>query len=180
MITNSAMTALKCAAVLCLFSQWCWADTGSAIENSNEPIFPIPANGTLDNAKLELGSLLYNDKGLSQDGRFSCASCHQLDHGGSDGRVVSQGAKLSDAINTPSIFNVKFNFRQNWDGSAESLTKQLDMTVRKYGNQDHPWKGLLARLNKDSELVKRFVAIYRKTEPLGFPTAPRSSGSWVR
>jgi len=164
MITNSALTALKCAAVLCLFSQWCWADTGSAIENNNEPIFPIPANGTLDKAKLELGSLLYYDKRLSQDDQFSCASCHQLDHGGSDGRVVSQGAKESDALNTPSIFNVKFNFRQNWDGSADSLAKQLDMTVRKYGNQEHPWKGLLARLNKDAGLVKRFAAIYRKTE----------------
>jgi cytochrome c peroxidase len=165
MITNSALAALKCAVVLCLFSQWCWADTGGEIENSkNEPIFPIPPNGALDYARLELGSVLYNDKRLSRDGEFSCASCHQLDHGGSDGRVVGLGTKESDALNTPSIFNAKFNFRQNWDGSAQSLAEQLDMTVRQYGNKDHAWDELLARLNKDTELVKRFARIYRKTQ----------------
>jgi len=117
----------------------------------------------MDNARLKLGSLLYNDKRLSRDGQFSCASCHQLDHGGSDGRVVGLDTKESDALNTPSIFNAKFNFRQNWDGSARSLAEQLDMTVREYGNKDHPWDKLLARLNKDTELVKRFASIYRKT-----------------
>lgn len=165
MITNSALAALKCVVVLCLFSQWCWADTGSAIENGkNQPISPIPPNSALNKAKLELGSLLYQDKRLSIDNQFSCASCHQLDHGGSDGRVVSQGAKESDALNTPSIFNTKFNFRQNWDGSARSLAEQLDMTVRQYGNKNHPWDALLTRLSEDTELVKRFAAIYRKTQ----------------
>lgn len=165
MITNSVLAALKCALLLCLFSQWCWANTGDTVESdTNEPVFPIPANGTLDKGKLELGSLLYNDTRLSQDGRFSCASCHDLDKGGADGRVISAHTDESDAVNTPSIFNTKFNFRQNWDGSAGSLTEQLDMTVRRLGNRDDAWDQLLARFNQDTDLVKRFAAIYRQTQ----------------
>ncbi len=165
MITNSASAALKCVLVLLLFSQWSWANTGAAPENSkNEPIFPIPPNGTLDKDKLELGSLLYNDTRLSQDGRFSCESCHHLDSGGDDGRAVSAHMDEADAINTPSVFNAKFNFKQNWDGSADSLSQQLDMTVRMLGSKNDAWGKLLARFNKDPDIVRRFVAIYHKSQ----------------
>jgi cytochrome c peroxidase len=139
-----------------------WADTGNPVENDKkEPIFPIPFNTDLDQNKLALGSLLYNDKRLSQNGRHSCASCHHLDSGGDDEKADRLQLDDPTAINTPSIFNAKFNFRQNWDGSASTLPEAIDMAVQKFSGNDNAWNELLERFNEDTTLIKRFTTIYQ-------------------
>lgn len=162
MITNSALAALKCALVLCLFCQISWAESGIPFKiDINEPIFPIPPNKALNQDKLALGSLLYNDKRLSQDGRRSCASCHHLNSGGDDEQAIRLHLDDPTAINTPSIFNAKFNFRQNWDGAASSLSEQLDMAVQRFGANSNAWDELLTRFNQDTQLLRRFSNVYQ-------------------
>lgn len=156
------MAALKCALVICLFSKWCWGDTSNPLHmDENKPIFPIPHNLEPNREKLELGSLLYNDRRLSADGRHSCASCHHLDTGGDDEQASRTQVDSTTAINTPSIFNSKFNFRQNWDGSASSLPELLDIKILKYGGKNNSWDTLLARFNQDTQLTSRFTALYQ-------------------
>lgn len=59
------------------------------------------------------------------DNSISCASCHVLNEGGDDNSIVATGidGKQGD-INTPTVLNSVFNFRQFWDGRAKSLEEQ--------------------------------------------------------
>ncbi len=166
MITNYASTALKYALkfafVASLLCQPLLADTGAVPPaEKSEPILPIPLPHDLNQDKLKLGSMLFNDTRLSRDGQLSCASCHHLDTGGDDNIAISAYINTPPAVNTPSIFNVKYNFRQNWDGSATSLPMQLNMAIRRFGGKTAAWDGLLSRLNKDQKLVRQFAAIYQ-------------------
>lgn len=90
-----------------------------------ENIKPIPNNVDVHKQKAKLGEKLFNDKRLSLDNSISCASCHILNEGGDDNSVVAIGidGKQGD-INTPTVLNSVFNFRQFWDGRAKSLKDQ--------------------------------------------------------
>ena len=80
----------------------------------------------VDRAKAELGKWLFHDTRLSKNDTISCASCHDLSAGGDDGRVVSIGMEgRSGVINSPTVFNAGFNFKQFWDGRAHTLTDQM-------------------------------------------------------
>ena len=156
------MAALKCALVLCLFSQMSWGDASNPLDrDENRPIYPIPLNQDLNRDKLELGRLLYNDRRLSPNGQYSCASCHHLNTGGDDEQTSCKQLDPATAVNTPSIFNSKFNFRQNWDGSADSLPELLDMKLLKFSGSTNSWDELLARFNQDTQLISRFNILYQ-------------------
>jgi cytochrome c peroxidase len=61
-----------------------------------------------------------------ETGRIACASCHQLDTGGSDhrsGGATSLGANYSER-NAPSVINAAFSLWQFWDGRKDSLWSQ--------------------------------------------------------
>lgn len=127
----------------------------------DEPIQPIPVDSHLDQDKVALGSLLFNDPRLSRDNSRSCASCHHLESGGDDG--LPTGVALGGnkhIINTPTVFNARFNFRQLWDGSAESLAQQIDHALHSPMEAGSNWKELLHKLGKDTALAGKFNQIY--------------------
>lgn len=120
-----------------------------------EPIQPIPADSDLDKSKVALGALLFNDPRLSENNDLSCASCHRLESGGDDGlptAVAPDGRR--HALNTPTVFNARYNFRQLWDGSAESMEQQVDHAVHAR------WNTLLEKLADDATVARRFSRIY--------------------
>jgi hypothetical protein len=55
------------------------------------PITPVPLSLQLDGRKVRLGERLYNDPRLSHDNSISCATCHELDKGGTDQMKTSKG-----------------------------------------------------------------------------------------
>ena len=78
----------------------------------NEPIVPIPLTIDLDQEKVALGEKLFNDVRLSQNDSTACASCHQLADGGDDNLAIgSTQDGTPHIINTPSLFNARYNFR---------------------------------------------------------------------
>lgn len=88
-------------------------------------IKPIPNNIDIQKQKAKLGEKLFNDKRLSLDNSISCASCHIINEGGDDNSVVATGIYGKQGnINTPTVLNSVFNFRQFWDGRAKSLNEQ--------------------------------------------------------
>ncbi len=120
-----------------------------------EPIQPIPADSHLDPDKVALGSLLFNDPRLSNDNSLSCASCRRLESGGDDGlRGAISPYGQGPGINTPTVFNARFNFRQFWDGSAETLEQQVDHAI------NARWNTLLQKLAGDATLARRFSRVY--------------------
>ena len=97
--------------------------------SGNHALEPIPHTIKYDRQKAELGKRLFFDPGLSSDGTVSCASCHNTENG-ADSRSHSVGIKgKTGHVNAPTVFNSVFNFRQMWNGRAESLQDQVRMPV---------------------------------------------------
>ena len=90
----------------------------------NEPLRPLPLNLTIDQAKVELGRLLFSDIRLSGNASLSCISCHILSKGMEDGLAHSPGMNgIPTATNTPGLFNSGYNYRQQWSGGAANLAQ---------------------------------------------------------
>jgi cytochrome c peroxidase len=88
----------------------------------NEPIQPIPLFIELDQERVALGRQLFHEPQLSTTNTVSCSSCHILSTGGVDHLQYAIGIDdLVGTVNTPTVFNSGFNFRQFWDGRADSL-----------------------------------------------------------
>ena len=126
-----------------------------------EPIRPIPADNGVDAAKAALGRMLFHDTRLSKDDSVSCASCHELSSGGDDGRRVSVGINNAPGlVNSPTVFNAGFNFKQFWDGRAETLSDQIDGPVQSSIEMGSLWPEVVAKLFHDERYPQLFGKIY--------------------
>lgn len=133
----------------------------SAAAQVDEPIKPVPAAIKLDPKRVALGEKLFHDKRLSRDNSLSCASCHDLNQGGVDGRATSVGiGGAIGPINAPTVFNSSLNFRQFWDGRASSLEEQAAGPVHNPKEMGSSWPEVLGKLSKDAELVAQFKDTY--------------------
>ncbi len=126
-----------------------------------EPIMPIPLTIVLDARKIALGQKLFHDPILSHDGSVACASCHPLNRGGTDHRPHSIGiGGQAGAVNAPTVFNSGLNFRQFWDGRADSLESQIDGPTQSPAEMGATWDEMLGRLRRDAGYTAAFNAIY--------------------
>ncbi len=132
----------------------------TAFANGGEPIRPVPAP-EVDWARAALGERLFHDPQLSKDGTVSCASCHALDSGGDDGSRVSVGVGGElGSINAPTVFNAGYNFKQFWDGRADTLEAQIDGPVQSPVEMGSLWPDVVAKLYRDGTYPSQFNAIY--------------------
>ncbi|WLH69550.1 cytochrome-c peroxidase [Pseudomonas sp. FP2309] len=121
----------------------------------NEALKPLPAVPALDAAKVELGRKLFNEPRLSANNTLSCASCHRLATGGADDKPFSLGVDGKPVqINTPSVFNASLNFKQFWDGRAETLEKQIEHVVISPVEMGSDWHTVVRNLT-DLPLYQR-------------------------
>ena len=92
-----------------------------------EPIttIPVPAANPQTPEKVELGKRLFFDRRLSGDGTMSCASCHDPDHGFTDGLDISLSYPTTrNWRNSPTLLNVAFRKSLFHDGRAQTLEEQ--------------------------------------------------------
>ena len=128
---------------------------------AGEPIRPIPQIPDADPEKVALGRALFHDPRLSKDNTTACVSCHDLGHGGDDGRVVSIGVEgRTGTINAPTVFNAGLNFRQFWDGRAQTLLEQIDGPVQSPVELGSLWPEVIAKLYEHESYPARFDALY--------------------
>ena len=140
-----------------------WALIGSqgAQQATAEPIRPIVPVAGLMPEKVALGRRLFHEPRLSKDDTVSCATCHDLAAGGGDGRRVSVGVEGAEgAINAPTVFNAALNFKQFWDGRAESLEDQVDGPVQSAVEMGSLWPDVVAKLYQDDAYPALFEAVY--------------------
>ena len=131
------------------------------LPRAREPIKPIPENVGANPRKAALGRALFHDPSLSRDGTISCATCHDLANGGDDGKAVSAGVGgQSGPINTPTVFNAALNFKQFWDGRADTLEEQIDGPVQSPVELGSLWPEVITRLHAHESYPKRFRALY--------------------
>ena len=128
----------------------------------DEPIQPVPLTLKQDPARVEIGRLLFQDARLSANGRVSCASCHDPSKGGGDGRARSSGfnGALTD-VNAPTVFNAALNFRQFWNGRADSLEAQIDLVVQNPVEMGSAWVDVVQRVQQDAKYKTAFGAAYK-------------------
>jgi cytochrome c peroxidase len=127
----------------------------------NEPIKPLPDAPVLDAEKVLLGETLFNDKRLSHDNSIACSNCHVLGTGGVDRRQVSLGIRGSKGVvNAPTVFNSSLNFRQFWDGRANSLEEQASGPINNVIEMGSSWPEVVRKLSSDKAISARFAKSY--------------------
>ena len=145
--------ALLC--VLCAFSH-SWAAAPLI-----EPIKPLPRILQQDAARAAIGRRLFEDGRLSANGKASCSSCHDLANGGADNRVYSIGFNgVPTGVNTPTVYNAALNFKQFWNGRADSLEAQIDSVVRNPVEMGSNWKDVTAKIARDADYRRMFAGSY--------------------
>ena len=125
-----------------------------------EPIVPLPASVKVDTKKAELGKKLFFDPVLSVDNTISCSTCHDLKNGGDDGLKYSFGIEGKEGdINSPTVYNVVYNFRQFWNGRAKNLAQQAKGPILNPVEMGNSFKHLIKTL-KETKYKKEFQNIY--------------------
>ena len=128
----------------------------SYIIKDNTPI----SNQITDEAAI-LGRVLFYDTSLSTNNTISCSSCHDLYNGGDDGLKFSFGIHGQEGdINSPTVLNAAYNFRQFWDGRASTLLHQTWGPVENPVEMGNTFEQLIITLN-NSPYKKEFNAIYK-------------------
>ncbi|MDW8246983.1 MAG: cytochrome c peroxidase, partial [Sandaracinaceae bacterium] len=130
------------------------------ISAPSAPVEPLPTP-QVDMRKVLLGRALFHDKRLSGDGTISCASCHSLDTGGAEHRKTSIGIQGQvGPINAPTVLNSGLNFKQFWDGRADSLEEQALGPVANPIEMGASWDKVVETIRGIENYRKQFEAIY--------------------
>ena len=130
------------------------------LPRTREPIRPIEEID-VDLEKVALGRALFHDPRLSKDDTTACVSCHDLANGGDDGLRVSVGTGgQAGTINSPTVFNTGLNFKQFWDGRADTLEEQIDGPVQSPIELGSLWPEVIAKLHAHESYPARFTALY--------------------
>jgi len=138
-----------------------WAVSCCVVLFATTPIKPLPEKVEVDYPKALLGERLFSDPRLSKDDTVSCATCHDLSHGGDDGLQFSFGVGgRRGSINAPTVYNAVFNFRQFWDGRAKDLKAQAYGPIENPVEMAYTIEGVVAKLKKIPEYSNIFPSIY--------------------
>ena len=116
-------------------------------------------------AQIELGKKLFFDKKLSLNESQSCATCHDPDHGFSDGLKFSLGAMgNASKRNAPHLYNLAWNILFLWDGRAASLEEQALIPIEAPDEMNLPLETLVKRLSTSPEYEQAFTRAYGDSE----------------
>jgi len=127
----------------------------------NEPISPIPLHNHINLEKAILGKALFFDTRLSKDNTTACVNCHDVSHGGADSNRVSIGFNGKEGnIQSPTVFNAKYNFKQFWNGRANNLYEQIDGPINNPVEHNMNAKMLEKKFNKLKKYKRKFLQIY--------------------
>ncbi|KQV17270.1 cytochrome B6 [Pseudomonas sp. Root329] len=127
----------------------------------DEALKPLPAVPQQNPLRIELGRQLFNETRLSVNNSLSCASCHRLENGGADNKAFSIGFNgVPVTINTPSVFNSSLNFRQFWNGRADTLETQIHGVVQSPSEMGSNWEHVVQMLSADPAYQTSFANAY--------------------
>ncbi len=129
---------------------------------ANEAILPIPQKVPYDKKRALLGRELFFDTSLSRDNSVACISCHNIYNGGADARTVSVGFEGKKGnIQSPSVLNAVFNFRQFWNGRAKDLYEQAEGPLNNPVEHNMTPKLIEQRLKANPKYKRKFETLYK-------------------
>jgi len=128
---------------------------------SDQAITPIPLSNVFDEKKASLGNKLFHDPILSSNNSIACASCHSLFTAGVDKSPVSIGINGAfGSMNSPTVFNSRYNFSQFWNGRASSLEEQVADPINNHQEMGSNWQEVLTKLKADKFYLSTFNQLY--------------------
>jgi cytochrome c peroxidase len=137
----------------------------------------------LNDAKVNLGRMLYYDPRLSRNQDISCNTCHDLAKYGVDGQPVSDGHRGQKGTrNAPTVYNAAGLFVQFWDGRAPDVEEQAKgpvMNPIEMAMSSH--KAVVAVLKSMPEYVDGFKSAFpADKDPVTFENTARAIGAFER
>ena len=168
-MTRSTRPSRK-SAVFAGLSALALAVVGPAVTAQEaEPLAPLPEPKEINQARADLGKMLFFDTRMSGDTALSCASCHSPDKGWGDGLPMSDAyGDLLYFRNAPGLFNVAHRNFFMWDGRLDG--DDLGTVVRDSLTESHTMQmdSRLAqeRLKQVPEYMAMFEAAFG-AEPYG-------------
>jgi cytochrome c peroxidase len=129
---------------------------------------PSPVDNPQTPAKVALGEQLFLDRNLSYDRTLSCASCHDVEGSGDDGRATSLGIdNQQGGRNAPTVWNAAFQSVLFWDGRADSLEAQAKGPLINPIEMGMPSLDLVVeRVNETADYRPAFDAAFGLGEPI--------------
>ena len=129
---------------------------------TKELITPIPQGIDYDMKKALLGKKLFFETKLSADNTLSCASCHIIKNGGDDDIKFSIGINGQRGnINSPTVLNTRYNFRQFWNGRASSLKIQAVGPIHNPKEMGSNFNQVILKLKKEAYYQKQFLIVFK-------------------
>lgn len=136
----------------------------------------------LNEDKVKLGQLLYNDPRLSKSGFISCNSCHNIATGGVDNLSTSigHGWQLGPR-NAPTSFNAALNTTQFWDGRAKDVEEQAGGPILNPGEMGESEENVLKKLSTMPEYVELFKKSFAdEKKPLTYKNVAKAIAAFER
>lgn len=123
------------------------------------PPVVFPADNPYNEAKRELGKILFFDPRLSSSNQISCASCHDPELGWGDGKRVSNGHdRTPGKRNAKPIINSAYASLLFWDGRAESLEDQAKFPIEDEKEMNHDIKKAVKKIKK----IKGYKPLFKE------------------
>lgn len=129
------------------------------------PAMPLPDDGQLTRAKVELGRQLFYDPMLSRDSTISCASCHAQNLAFTDALPLSMGIYGALTLrNAPTLANLAWQPYMFMDAGVKNLEIQVEGPLFAHNEMDFTYFELNQRLARHPEYVRQIRDVFG-TEP---------------
>lgn len=124
--------------------------------------FAVSASAQDRLARIHLGKMLFFEKGLSDDGTVSCATCHDPARNFTDGRPVAIGVRgLAGVRNTPTVLFAAYKPLQFHDGRVTGINAQaLEPIQNAVEMGDQSREQVMQRLANSARYRKLFRAAF--------------------
>lgn len=127
----------------------------------SEPILPLPAQVRVRQELAALGGELFNTKLISEDGKVSCASCHERRFALADGHSLSKvEGRPATATNSTTLYNVAFLSKLTWSGKFDSLETHIDALMKNPKLMGSSWDSVAGRLSQVPAWQARFQKVF--------------------
>lgn len=133
--------------------------------------------------RTQLGEVLFFDPVLSENGRMSCGTCHQVDHGFAEPRPKSQASDGKGTLerNSMGLVNAVYAVRYFHDLRTDQLKKQVAHVVFAENEFNTNFAAIQNRLEASEEYLERFRAAFpqQKAQPVNQHTISSALAYYV-
>jgi cytochrome c peroxidase len=123
-----------------------------------------PSNHFSDDPRAaDFGRKLFFDVRLSLNKDSSCATCHQAEHGWTDGRALAN-EEQDFPRNVPTLWNTAFNRWFHWDGQADSAWSQALLPIESPSELGLDRLRLVRRVVSTPDLLADYESVFGPPE----------------